>query len=60
MKEIEILVEIKEDIDKILPKFDNFKYVGIMEVVDEYYYDPKREDLKPDKNKRLDKCLRFR
>ena len=60
MKEIEILVEVYDDINHIREKFKEFKYVGLKRVVDEYYYDPKRNELKPDKDNQLNHCLRLR
>ena len=60
MKEIEILVEVYDAIDEIKEKFKKFNYQGLKKIVDEYYYDPKRNDLKPDKNKQLTHCLRLR
>lgn len=60
MKEIEILVEVYEESEKILNTLHKFNYIGIVEVIDEYYYDPMRNDLKPDDNKHLSKCLRLR
>ena len=60
MKEIEILVELYEDIESIKNKFINFEYLGLKHVIDEYYYDPKRDVLKPDENMQLEHCLRLR
>ena len=60
MKEIEILVEIYDQIDKVKGVLNKFNYIGVKETLDEYYYDPKREDLKPDKDNKLYKCLRLR
>lgn len=60
MKEIEILVELYENIENIKNKFSKFEYHGLKHVIDEYYYDPKRNTLKPDKNMQLDHCLRLR
>ena len=60
MKEIEILVEVKDDIDKIMNIFKRFDYEGTKHVIDEYYYDPLRDNLKPDKNNQLNHCLRLR
>lgn len=50
MKEIEILVKINDDIDKVLEIFERFEYIDTQIVIDEYYYDPKRGNLKPDIN----------
>ena len=60
MKEIEVLVEVYDDIDIIKNKIKEFNYVGLKHTIDEYYYDPKRDELKPDKNNQLDHCLRLR
>lgn len=60
MKEIEILVELYEDIETVKNKFGDFEYLGLNHIVDEYYYDPKRDVLKPNKDLQLDHCLRLR
>lgn len=60
MKEIEILVELNEDINKVLEKFKEFNYISKELVIDEYYYDPKRDNLKPNKNNQINECLRLR
>lgn len=60
MKEIEILVELYDDIELVKDKFKNFEYLGLNHVIDEYYYDPKRGILKPNKDMQLDHCLRIR
>ncbi len=60
MKEIEILVEVYDDIKKIKEIFKKFQYVGLKKTVDEYYYDPLRDTLKPDKTGGLNHCLRLR
>ncbi len=60
MKEIEVLVELHDEITNIKKKFEKFNYEGLKRVVDEYYYDPKRDALKPDKENQLSHCLRLR
>ena len=60
MKEIEILVEVHDDIKKIKDLLKNYEYIGLKHTLDEYYYDPKRKNLKPDKNNQLSHCLRLR
>lgn len=60
MKEIEILVELYDTIDNIKEKFTDFEYLGLNQVIDEYYYDPKRDVLKPNKDMQLNHCLRLR
>ena len=60
MKEIEILVELQEDINKVIDKFKMFNYITKELVIDEYYYDPKRDNLKPNINNQINECLRLR
>ena len=60
MKEIEILVEVYDSVDKIKNIFERFEYKGTKKVIDEYFYDPKRKDLKPDKENKIYNCLRVR
>lgn len=60
MKEIEVLVKINEDVNKVKEAFEKFEYIGTELVIDEYYYDPKRSNLKPDSNNQLSECLRLR
>ena len=60
MKEIEVLVEVYDNKKKVKEKLKDFKYEGLKHTIDEYYYDPKRKELKPDKNNQLDHCLRLR
>lgn len=38
----------------------NFQYEGLKKTIDEYYYDPLRDLLKPDANNQLNSCLRLR
>ena len=60
MKEIEILVELYDDIEVVKEKIKKFNYVGLKKTIDEYYYDPLRDTLKPDENNQLNHCLRLR
>ena len=60
MKEIEILVEVYDDIEKIKEALQDFKYMGQKKTIDEYYYDPLRKELKPDEFGGLNHCLRIR
>ncbi len=60
MKEIEILVKVYDDINEVKNKLKTFEYVGLKHTIDEYYYDPKRKTLKPDKDNQLSHCLRLR
>ncbi len=60
MKEIEILVEVYDDVDKMKKIFEKFNYLGTKKTIDEYYYDPLRNTLKPDDDNQLSHCLRLR
>lgn len=60
MKEIEILVEVYDDMKKIKEVFKDFTYIGLKKTIDEYYCDPLRDNLKPDKKGGLNHCLRLR
>ena len=60
MKEIEILVRVNDNIDKVKDILKQYKRVGLKHTIDEYYYDPKRKNLKPDKDNQLSHCLRLR
>ena len=50
MKEIEILVEVFDTKDRVKETLSSFNYMGLNKVIDEYYYDPKRDTLKPSKD----------
>ena len=60
MKEIETLVELNDDINKVLETFNKFEYIDTQLVIDDYYYDPKRNNLKPNNNNQINECLRLR
>ena len=60
MKEVEILVEVYDDIEKLKNVLKQYTYVGLKRTIDEYYYDPLRKNLKPDEKGRLNHCLRIR
>lgn len=60
MKEIEILVELYTDIDECKKKLASFEFNGIKKTTDIYYYDPLRDNLKPNKDNELNECLRIR
>lgn len=60
MKEIEVLVEVYDNIDKVKDILNKFDYKGNKVTIDEYYYDPLRDTLKPDKDGELFHCLRLR
>lgn len=60
MKEIEILVELYTDIDICKQIFKKFNFIGTNHVIDYYYYDPLRSNLKPNQNYELNECFRLR
>ena len=60
MKEIEVLVNLFTNIDDCKSKLENFKCIGEKNTIDVYYYDPLRNNLKPDENNQLNECLRLR
>ncbi len=59
-KEVEILVEVFDSKKEALKKLNSFKFLGDKKTLDVYYFDPKRDDLKPDENGQLKNCLRIR
>ena len=60
MKEIEILVEVYDNVEVVKQALKKFEYKGLKRTIDEYYYDPKSNILKPDKSNKLNHCLRLR
>jgi len=60
MKEIEILVRLYTNIDVCKNRLKNYTFIGEKQTIDDYYYDPLRDNLKPDSNLQLDECLRLR
>ena len=60
MKEIEILVEVYSNKELVLEKLNKYKFSGIKETLDIYYYDPKRNNLKPNNANQINECLRLR
>ncbi|OHA47558.1 MAG: hypothetical protein A2541_02195 [Candidatus Taylorbacteria bacterium RIFOXYD2_FULL_36_9] len=59
-KEVEILVEVFDNKKQAIKKLDSLNFLGNKKTLDIYFFDPKREDLKPDKTGQLKKCLRIR
>ena len=60
MKEIEVEVAFdntKEEVMKVLSKYE---FVGEKEITDIYYYDPERDNLKPESDLRLSETFRLR
>lgn len=59
-KEVEILVEVFDKKVDVLRKLKFLKFLGNKKTIDIYFFDPKRGDLKPDKDGQLKRCLRLR
>ena len=60
MKEIEILVEVYSTKDEIIKALAKFEFLGINKTIDTYFYDPLRDNLKPNENLQIDECFRVR
>jgi len=60
MQEIEILLELQESFEMALAKLSGFKFIGLKQTIDIYYYDPLREDLKLNAAGKLMACCRLR
>jgi len=59
-KEVEILVEVFDKKKDVLKKLNGLEFLGDKKTLDIYFFDPKRDDLKPDKDGQLKNCLRVR
>jgi predicted adenylyl cyclase CyaB len=60
MKEVEVLFDVLDKKSKVLGVLKKFKFLGLKEVSDIYFYDPLRGELKPDKSSNLNRCFRLR
>jgi len=60
MKEIEVLIEVKSNKETALKKLEVFDSHGIKKILDIYYHDPLRNNLQPQKDKRLLNAFRLR
>lgn len=60
MKEIEILVEVFDEKEKVLKALSGFENIGEKRTLDVYYFDPLRKDLQPGENGRLLRSFRLR
>ena len=60
MKEVETLVQVFESKNKVLKKLKQFDFLGAKKVLDVYYYDSLRAELKPDHANKLRACFRLR
>jgi len=59
-REVEILVKVNDSKKEALKKLRILKYLGDKKTLDIYFFDPKRKELKPDKDGQLKNCLRVR
>ena len=60
MKEIEVEVTFSNKKEEVIKKLSKFEYVGEKEIYDIYYYDPQRDNLKPEDDLRLNETFRIR
>ncbi|HYD90419.1 MAG TPA: class IV adenylate cyclase, partial [Flavobacterium sp.] len=60
MKEVEILVQVKDSKEAALERLKSFQFEGTKETVDAYFFNKETNRFKPDKNGRLLECLRLR
>ncbi len=60
MQEIEILVELKSSLEEAKRKLRSFEFKGAKTTLDIYFYDPLRDNLKPDADNKLLECCRIR
>ena len=60
MREIEILVELKDTLQKAKGALSKFEYKGSKQTIDTYFYDSKRENLKLSSSNKLMECCRIR
>lgn len=60
MREIEVLVELKSDINLAHQILECFEYQGNKRTIDTYYFDEHRQNLQLNKNGKLMECCRLR
>ncbi len=60
MKEIEILTQVFDDKEKVMKILEKFNFVGVKKTLDVYFFDPLRDELKPDVKGSLNRCFRLR
>lgn len=60
MREIEILVELKETLPQVLDKLSGLPARGVKRTIDTYFFDPLRNNLKADEHGKLMECCRLR
>ena len=60
MKEIEVLVDFDDSKEKTLEILSRFEFLREVNYYDTYYEDPLRDNLKPEKNLRINEIFRVR
>lgn len=60
MIELEILVEVLDAYEKAVSVLSKYEHIKDNLIVDEYYYDPLRQNLKPNSSGKTFECLRIR
>ena len=60
MKEIEVEVKFENSIEEVKKILSKYEYIGEKELYDTYYVDPKRKNLKPEPDLRLNETFRVR
>jgi len=60
MKEIEILVNFDNTKEEILEKFEKYQFIKKTKLIDTYYLDKLRKNLKPMADLRLNEVFRIR
>lgn len=60
MIEVEILVDLYTSISEAKQKLINYHCIDVQNIIDYYYYDPLRDNLKPNENNKLIECCRIR
>lgn len=60
MIELEVLVEVLDTYEKAVSVLTKYEHVKDNLIVDKYYYDPLRQNLKPNSSGKTFECLRIR
>lgn len=60
MIELEILVEVLDDYENAIHVLSKYEYVKEDTIIDKYFYDPLRQNLKPNSFGKTFECLRIR
>ena len=60
MKEIEVEVAFDNTKKEMIELLSKYEYLGEKEIYDIYYYDPLRDNLKPERDLRLNETFRIR